>query len=110
MYCPLTLNGYSNFINAVKRQRNLGLVLKYIPVSLTHQDASTKYRKVWPQGPFTDKYKNLFEIAVKFSDLTNNDDKLIISFIFSIYTLFEPQIIIWAPIYKKCWAGVCLIF
>ena len=25
MYCPLTLNGYSNFINAVKRQRNLGL-------------------------------------------------------------------------------------
>jgi hypothetical protein len=25
MYHPLTLNGYSNFINAVKRQRNLGL-------------------------------------------------------------------------------------
>ena len=25
MYCPLTLNGYSNFINAIKRQRNLGL-------------------------------------------------------------------------------------
>ena len=26
MYHPLTLNGYSNFINAVKRQRNLGLL------------------------------------------------------------------------------------
>jgi hypothetical protein len=26
MYHPLTLNGYSNFINAVKRQRNFGLV------------------------------------------------------------------------------------
>jgi hypothetical protein len=26
IYYPLTLNGYSNFINAVKRQRNLGLV------------------------------------------------------------------------------------
>jgi hypothetical protein len=26
IYHPLTLNGYSNFINAVKRQRNLGLV------------------------------------------------------------------------------------
>jgi hypothetical protein len=25
MYHPLALNGYSNFINAVKRQRNLGL-------------------------------------------------------------------------------------
>ena len=25
IYYPLTLNGYSNFINAVKRQRNLGL-------------------------------------------------------------------------------------
>jgi hypothetical protein len=25
MYHALTLNGYSNFINAVKRQRNLGL-------------------------------------------------------------------------------------
>ena len=28
MYHPLTLNGYSNFINAVKRQRNLGLISK----------------------------------------------------------------------------------
>jgi hypothetical protein len=28
MYHPLTLNGYSNFINAVKRQRNLGLVCR----------------------------------------------------------------------------------
>jgi DNA-binding MurR/RpiR family transcriptional regulator len=26
MYHALTLNGYSNFINAVNRQRNLGLV------------------------------------------------------------------------------------
>jgi hypothetical protein len=27
MYHALTLNGYSNFINAVKRQRNLGLII-----------------------------------------------------------------------------------
>ena len=27
IYCPLTFNGYSNSIKAVKRQRNLGLVL-----------------------------------------------------------------------------------
>jgi hypothetical protein len=26
IYHSLTLNGYSNFINAVKRQRNLGLL------------------------------------------------------------------------------------
>ena len=31
MYHPLTLNGYSNFINAVKRQRNLGLQVHMTP-------------------------------------------------------------------------------
>jgi hypothetical protein len=30
MYHALTLNGYSNFINAVKRQRNLGLGLQVL--------------------------------------------------------------------------------
>ena len=29
IYCPLTFNGYSNSINAIKRQRNLGLVNNY---------------------------------------------------------------------------------
>ena len=38
MYHALTLNGYSNFINAVKRQRNLGL-----DSSVTRQKAESKY-------------------------------------------------------------------
>jgi hypothetical protein len=38
MHHPLTLNGYSNFINAVKRQRNLGL-----PGHLTNKSAVTWY-------------------------------------------------------------------
>ena len=36
MYCPLTLNGYSNFINAIKRQRNLGLLISIMSFKLGH--------------------------------------------------------------------------
>jgi hypothetical protein len=38
IYHPLTLNGYSNFINAVKRQRNLGLQVSMLDLqySQTH--------------------------------------------------------------------------
>jgi hypothetical protein len=46
MYHPLTLNGYSNFINAVKRQRNLGLTLymyKNVVMSVTK---AMRYRDV----------------------------------------------------------------
>jgi hypothetical protein len=55
MYHPLSLNGYSKIINAVKRQRNLGLVVAMLDLTgnmiiwgglFAHGDGSTGLMKV----------------------------------------------------------------
>ena len=60
IYHPLTLNGYSNFINAVKRQRNLGL-----PWTKWHRFCFCSGRQVKPTSHMirnTQGYAALFAV------------------------------------------------
>jgi hypothetical protein len=58
IYYPLTLNGYSNFIKAVKRQRNLGLGgaflnMIFLITKLTTVDVNIHAlnRQIWYRHP-----------------------------------------------------------